>query len=189
MSGEAAEYVKKVKRATKMLLFKRHRQPGVKGWELKRVLGADYFRIIDLVNRQLENLDLQVKVVYETLEPLTNPSKDQLETARFYVTLREPLSASDMALAGWRIDDVAVLVVAVSYIVTKQGKAPRQDVEQVLGVKFPKRRIDFSLNRFIKLGYLSQDDTGVLYLDWRARAEIDQKMLIKLLLSEELVKT
>lgn len=188
MSSETAEYVRKVKRATKILFYKRHRQPGVKGWELKRALGNDYVKIVDLVNRQLENIDLQVKVVYEVPEPPKNPTEEQLEKARFYVTLREPLQSSDMTLAGWRIDDVAVLVVTVAYIVSKQGKSTRKEVEQVLREKFPKRRIDFSLNRFIRLGYLSQDDAGVLYLDWRARAEIDQKTLLKLILGQEIAK-
>lgn len=189
MSDKTVGYRRKMKRAAKLLFYKRHRQPGVKGWELKRALGSDYLRIVNLLNRQLENLDLQVKVLYETPEPPKNPTEEQLEKARFYVTLRGPLYASDMIMAGWRIDEVAVLVVAVSYIISKQGKSPRKDVEQILREKFPKWRIDRSLNRFTALGYLSQDDSGVLYLDWRARAEIDQKTLLKLVLGEEIMET
>ena len=188
MSDKTATYVRKMKRTAKILFYKRHRQPGVKGWELKRALGADYPKIVDLLNRQLENIDLQVKVVYETPEEPKNPTEEQLEKARFYVTLKEPLHISDMTMTGWRVDDVAVLVVTVAYIISKQGKALRKEVEQVLKEKFPKWRIDYSLNRFIRMGYLSQDDSDVLYLDWRARAEIDQKTLIKLILSEESVK-
>lgn len=186
MSEDTAAYVRKMKRASKILFYKRHRQPGVKGWELKRALGGDYLKIVDLLNRQLENIDLQVKIVYETSEQPKKPTEEQLDKARFYVTLKEPLQASDLTMAGWRIDDVAVLVVAVAYIISKQGKAQRKEVEQILAEKLPKWRFDHSLNRFIRMGYLSQDDANVLYLDWRARAEIDQKTLLKLILNERI---
>lgn len=181
--------MQKMKRAAKILFYKRHRQPGVKGWELKRALGGDYFRIVDLLNRQLENLDLQVKIVYEIPEQPKNPTEEQLERARFYITLKEPLHTSDMIMAGWRIDDVAILVATIAYIISKQGKSQRREVEEILKEKFPARRIDYSLNRFIRMGYLSQDDAGVLYLDWRARAEIDSKALLKLILGEDVAKT
>ena len=187
MSDDAAAYVRKMKRAAKILFYKRHQQPGVKGWELKRALGGDYAKIIDLLNQQLENLDLQVKIVFETPEQPRNPTDEQLDKARFYITLKEHLQASDLTMAGWRIDDVAVLVVTVAYIISKQGKAQRNEIEQILAEKLPKWRFDHSLNRFIRVGYLSQDDAGILYLDWRARAEIDQKTLLKLILDERIV--
>lgn len=187
--SEKDTYVRKMKRAAKILFYKRHRQPGVKGWELKRALGRDYLRVVDLLNQPLENLDLQVKIVYETPGELADPTDEQLEKARFYVTLKTPLLVSDMTMAGWRVDNIAVLVVAVAYIVSKQGKAHRKDVEQTLREKFRKWRIDHILNRFIRMGYLSQDEGGTLYLDWRSRAEIDQKTLLKLILGEEIVPT
>jgi hypothetical protein len=173
-----------MKRAAKILFYKRHRQPGVKGWELKRALGKDFLKIIDLLNQQLDNLDLQVKIIHETSETRENPTEEELEKARFYITIKTPLSVSDMTMAGWRVDNIAVLIVAIAYITSKQGKTPRNEIEQFLNEKFPKWRIDHSLNRFIRMGYISQDDSGILYLDWRARAEIDQKNLLKLILSE-----
>lgn len=184
MSEDTATYMKRVKRATKVLFYKRHRQPGVKGWELKRSLGKNYRIIIDLLNRQLETLDLQVKIVYETGEEPENPTDEQSDKARFYISLKEPLSTSDLVLSGWRVDDVAALTVAVAHIISKQGKASRKEVEQILREKFPKWRVDYNLNRFLRSGYLSQDDDDVLYLNWRARAEIDQKTLLKLILVE-----
>ncbi|MFH0748854.1 MAG: hypothetical protein V1915_02895 [Candidatus Bathyarchaeota archaeon] len=189
MSEKTAEYVHKIKRAAQILFYKRHRQPGVKGWELKRALGAEYPKIVDLLNHQLNTIDLQVKIVYETPEQPKTPTGEQLERARFYVTLKEPLRISDMVLAGWRIDDVAILVVAVAYIISKQGQSQRSEVEAILREKFPKHRIDYSLNRFIRMGYLRPDDAGLLYLDWRARAEIDPQLLLKLILAEELPRT
>jgi hypothetical protein len=178
-----------MKRAAKILFYKRHRQPGVKGWELKRALGKDFVKILDLLNQQLDALDLQVRTIYETTESNQNPTEEQLEKARFYVTLKTSLSVSDMTMAGWRVDNIAVLIVAIAYITSKQGKAPRNEVEQILKEKFPQWRIDRSLNRFIRMGYISQDDANILYLDWRARAEIDQKNLLKLILSEPPSKT
>jgi len=88
-------------------------------------------------------------------------------------------------MSGWRVDDVSALVVAIAYIISKQGKSPRKEVEQILKEKFPKWRVEYNLNRFIGRGYLSQDENDILYLDWRARAEIDQKELVKLILGEE----
>lgn len=184
MSEDTAAYMRRVKKAAKILLYKRHRQPGVKGWELKKSLGKNYLKIIDLLNRQLENLDLQVKIVYETGEETENQTEEQLSRARFYITLKEPLSTSDLILSGWRVDDVAALTISVAYIISKQGKAPRKEIEQILREKFPRWRVNYNLNRFLRSGYLSQDDDGVLYLNWRARAEIDQKTLIKLVLAE-----
>ena len=187
MSDDAATYARKMKRASKILFYKRHRQPGVKGWELKRALGEDYSQVVDLLNRLLEDLGLQVKIVHETLDQPKDPTGEQLEKARFYVTVKERLQISDLTMAGWRIDDVAVLAVTIAYIISKQGKAHRKEVEQVLAEKLPKWRFEHSLNRFIRMGYLSQDDVGAMYLDWRARAEIDQKALLKLILGEQIV--
>ena len=86
-------------------------------------------------------------------------------------------------LSGWRVDDVAALTVAIAYIISRQGKAPRNEVEEILREKFPKWRVDYNLNRFQRRGYLSQDDSGILYLNWRARAEVDQQTLLKLILA------
>lgn len=185
LSEETASYVRRLKRASKILFYQRHRQPGVKGWELKRTLGRDYMKIIQLLNEQLANLDLQVKIVHDGSEQVDKPTEEQLERARFYITLKEPIPMSDMSMSGWRVDDVSALVVAIAYIISKQGKSPRKEVEQILKEKFPKWKVEYNLNRFIGRGYLSQDENDILYLDWRARAEIDQKELVKLILGEE----
>jgi len=41
------------------------------------------------------------------------------------------------------------------------------------------------MNRYIRSGYLAEDENKQLYLDWRTRAEIDQKTLVDLLLGTE----
>jgi len=184
VADDVSAYVRRVKRAAKILFYRRHRQPGVKGWELRRALGKEYLTVIDLLNQQLANVGLEVSTVFEGAERPDTPTSEQLDRARFYVTVKEPLTAADLVLSGWRVDDVAALVVTVSYIISKQGKAARRDIEQLLREKFPKWRVERSLNRYIRQGYLSEVD-DVLYLDWRARAEIDQKSLIRLVIGGE----
>lgn len=184
MADDVGAYVRRVKRAAKILFYRRHRQPGVKGWELRRALGKEYGTIVDLLNQQLASVGLEVSTVYEGSERPENPTSEQLDRARFYVTVKDPMAAADLVLSGWRVDDVAALVATVSYIISKQGKAARKDIEQLLREKFPKWRVERNLNRYIRQGYLSEVD-DVLYLDWRARAEIDQKTLIKLVIGGE----
>ena len=55
----------------------------------------------------------------------------------------------------------------------------------MLEEKFPRWRIESTIDRFIRRGYLSEDDEGLLYVGWRARAEIDQRTLLGLLLGKE----
>lgn len=185
LNDETASYMSKIKRAAKLLFYQRHRKPGLKGWELKKALGKDYLKIIGLLNEQLENIDLQIKTVYEGVEHTRNPTDDQLERARFYITLKSPLYTSDMTMSGWRVDDVASLVVAIAFIISKQGKASRKEVEKILEEKFPKWRVSPKINRFIKQGYLGLSKNDVLYLDWRSRAEVEQRELVKLILGKE----
>jgi len=82
---------------------------------------------------------------------------------------------------------MAILTVALSYILSKRGKAPLKEVERVLEEKFPRWRVEQDIDRFIRRGYLEEDDEGVLYVGWRTRAEVDQKALLGLLLGREKV--
>lgn len=181
MTENRASYAQKVKRAAYLLLYRRHQQPGAKGWELKKYLGKNFPQVLDLLDQQLDSLGLQIQTVYEGEVNPENPTSEQIDRARYYATIKGPLSASELVMSGWRVDNVAVLVVTVAYIISQQGKASRRELEHILNEKFPKTRIDRSLNRFIRQGYINQAE-DVLYLDWRARAEIDQKSLIKLVL-------
>jgi len=169
-----------------MIFYKRHREPGVKGWELRRRLGSDYPKVLQLLDEYLRNLGLTVKTVFEEDgSPPENPTIDQLDKARFYVTLREELSLGDMKLVGWRIDDLAGLAVSLAYIISKGGKAARKDLEGLLRTKLPGWRVEMNLDRYIRSGYLIEDENEQLYLGWRARAEVDQKKLVDLLLEQE----
>jgi hypothetical protein len=150
-------YASKMKRATHMLFFRRHQKPGVKGWELQRALGADYPKVLEVLNDFLMSLDLQVKTVYEEEKtPDGKPTLEELNRARFYVTLRGELTPKESKMIGWRIDDLAGLAVAISYIISKKGQ---------------------------------DDENDQLYLNWRTRAEVDEKALIDLLLRSEVQAT
>jgi hypothetical protein len=183
-------YASKMKRATHMLFYRRHQKPGVKGWELHKALGADYPKVLEVLDDYLKSLDLMVKTVFEEEKtPAEKPSLEELDRARFYVTLRGELTPKESKMIGWRIDDLAGLAVAISYIISKKGQAPRKDVEQVLSEKLPGWKVGLNLDRYIRYGYLIQDENDQLYLDWRTRAEVNEKALIDMLLNAEARKT
>jgi len=180
-----ALYQRRLKRATHLLFYKRHRRPGVKGWELRKRLSSDYPRVLGLLDAYLEKLDLQIKTVFDGDKPAEKPTVDQLDRARFFITLRGGLTPKETKMSGWRIDDIAGLAIAIAFIISRKGKAPRDDVENLLRDKLPGWRVDINLDRYIRSGYLSQDENQQLYLDWRTRAEVDEKALVDLLLAVE----
>jgi hypothetical protein len=177
-----AYYARKIKKAAQLLFYKRHMKPGVKGWELKNALGSDYPKVLKVLDDHLEKLDMQVKTVFEGEEPKENPTLEELNKARFFITLRGGFPSKDAKMMGWRIDDIAGLATAISYIISKDGKAPREEVDELLRTKLPGWRVEMNLNRYIRAGYLAEDENNMLYLDWRTRAEVDQKELVDLLL-------
>ncbi len=183
-SKKKGVYGSKVKKATQMLFYKRHQKPGVKGWELHKALGSDYPKVLDLVEDYLKPLDLQVKIVFEEEKTPEKPTIEELDKARFFVALSNGSVTKDK-LMGWRIDDIAGLAITISHIISKKGQAARKDVEKLLAEKMPNWKIGLNLDRYIRYGYLMQDEKGVLFLDWRTRAEVDQKVLIKMLLNSE----
>ena len=111
----------------------------------------------------------------------------RLDKARFFVVLTD-VTTKDK-LMGWRIDDLAGLAITISYIISKKGQVARREVEKLLAEKMPNWRVGLNLDRYIRNGYLTQDDNGQLFLDWRTRAEVDQKKLIEMLLLAEKQKS
>jgi hypothetical protein len=185
VSRRKATYAAKLKRAMHLLCFKRHVKPGVKGWELRKALGSDYPKVLKIMDDYLKALDLEVKTIFEEGKHIEKPSLEQLDKARFYVALRGELVPKEAKMIGWRIDDFAGLAVTIAYIVSRRGRASREDVEGLLREKLPGWKVGLNLDRYIRYGYLAEDDSGQLYLDWRTRAEVDQKGLIDLLMSAE----
>ncbi len=173
----AAELREKLSRAAQLLLFRHHIMPGAKGWELRKALGRDYAQMLKLLDAELEKLGLAVKKVSE--------GEEGPENERWFVTLRGHPKLTDARTFGWRVDDMAMLTVALAHVLSKGGKAPLKEVERMLGEKFPRWRVESTIDRFIRRGYLSEDDQGVLYMGWRAMAEVDQRTLLGMLLGKE----
>ena len=138
--------------------------------------------VLDVLDGQLKPLDLKVTRVLDDPDIITEPTRAQLSDARFYITMRGTIDQKTAKTIGWRIDDIAGLAVTVAYLISKQGKSPRVEVEKILAEKLPGWRTKMNIDRYITEGYLGEDDRGTLYLDWRTRAEIDQKQLVDLVL-------
>lgn len=170
---------RKVKKAAQLLFFRRHRIPGVKGWELKKALGEDYIEVIAVLNSILDNFGMEVKRISEIGEKEEAGGEKKAERDRFMIVLKHPVIEK---ASGERIDNIAMLSATLAYIISKQGRAQRKAVEDFLSDKFPKHRVYFALDRFIKQGYLGEDDKA-LYIGWRTRAEVDRKALLDLILS------
>ena len=175
-----AGYARKLKDAVHLLFFQHHRLPGVRGWELRQELGPDWQNVLEVLDKQLHPFDLQVTRVLEETN-IVDPDQTQLADARYYITMRSGIDQKSAKTIGWRVDDIAGLAVAIAYIISKQGKAPRTDVEKILQEKLPGWRVKMSIDRYIQQGYLGEDEKGVIYMDWRSRAEVDQKQLVDLI--------
>lgn len=184
LSKRKAIYANKLKRATHLLFYKRHLKPGVKGWELRKALGADYPNVLKLLNDHLKAIDLQVKTVFEEQKEIEKPSSEQLDKARYFITLKGGITPKEAKMVGWRIDDLAGLAITISYIISNRGKSPRKEIEDMLRDKLPGWKVGVNIDRYIRYGYLTQDENEQLYLDWRTRAEVDQKALIDLVLAK-----
>ena len=185
MSRRKAYYANKIKRAVHLLFYRKHRKPGVKGWELRKALGSDYPKVLKVLDKHLKPFDLQVKTVFEGEKPPEKPTLEQLNKARFCITLRGELTPKEAKMIGWRIDDLAGLAVTIAYIMSKKGKATRKEVQELLRNKLPGWKVGINIDRYIRYGYLMQDENEQLYLDWRTHTEVDQKALIDLVLSTE----
>lgn len=183
MSKRKATYAAKVKRATHILFYKRHSKPGVKGWELRKALGSDYPKVLSIVDEHLRNLDLQIKTVYEDEKPGEKPTLEQLDKARFFITLRGEITPKEAKMVGWRIDDLAGLAITIAYIISKKGKTPRKEIEELLRNKLPGWKVSPNIDKYIRNGYLTQDENAQIYLDWRTRAEVDEKALVEMILA------
>lgn len=176
-------YSRKVKDAVHLLFFKHHRLPGVRGWELRQELGPEWLDIVDVLDKQLKPLDLRVSRVIDDPDIIDEPTRAQLADARFYITMAGTIDQKTAKTIGWRIDDIAGLAVTIAFLISKQGKSHRVDVERTLAEKLPGWRAKMNIDRYVEQGYLGEDDGGILYMDWRSRAEVDQKQLVDLVLS------
>lgn len=178
MSGEE-RISRKLMVAATMLFFKSHRSPGVRGWELKNRLGKNYMKILELLNHKLNELGLQIKTVFE------DESDQDLDRARFYITLTHPLTMSDLVTSDYKIDEVAALAIALSIILSRGGKAPLREILEMLETKFPKWKAEAYIERAVRRGYLNKSEEDILSTGWRTRVELDQKDLLKAIIEAQ----
>lgn len=173
--AERALLQRKIRKALQVLILQRGRNPGVKGWEMKRNLGKDYKTILQVLSADLKTLGLEVHEV-----PGIEGTDD---STRYLLRFRESPTLSEAETAGFRIDDLAVLAATIALVNSKQGRVARKELETFLREKFPRWRIDYTLDRYIKKGYLDQDDKSLIRIGWRTRAEVDEKSLVTLILA------
>lgn len=171
-------YGEKLKRAVHLLLFRRGKMPGAREWELKQQLGRNYQQVVEQLNALLAELDLEVKKVKEDA---IEPASGEAPEARYLVTLKGSITPREARMSGWRIDNLAALAASMSFVVSKQGKAPREEVEKLLIHKVGRWKTLTLLDSFVRNGYLSEDIDGTLALGWRAKAEVNLTSLMTLL--------
>ena len=173
-------YSDKLKRAIHLLVFRRGKMPGAREWELKEKVGKNYEQVLGQLNQMLSELDLEVKKV---TEPSTGQITEEgtpvpMDEARYYVALKGSLGLKEATMIGWRIDNLAALSGAISYLVAKQGKAPREDVEKVIAQKYGRWKAATLVDIFLRTGYLDEDDAGVMALGWRTKSEVNLPALM-----------
>jgi hypothetical protein len=173
-------YSDKLKRAVHLLFFRRGKMPGAKEWELKEKVGKNYEQVLEQLNTILTDLDLEIKKVTEPSsgQMAENEGALQMEEPRYYVTLKGSLGLKEAKMIGWRIDNLAALSGAIAYIVAKQGKAPREDVEKVVAQKYGRWKATTLVDIFLRAGYLEEDDAGVMALGWRTKSEVNLPALM-----------
>ncbi len=173
-------YSDKLKRAVHLLLFRRGKMPGAKEWELKEKLGKNYKQVLEQLNQLLSELDLEIKKVTEprTVEIAAEGAPTGLMEARYYVTLKGTLGLKEAKMIGWRVDNLAALSASLAYLVSKQGKAPREDLEKLVAHKFGRWKAATLVDVFLRTGYLDEDDAGVMSLGWRTKSEVDLRALM-----------
>ena len=173
-------YSDKLKRAVHLLLFRRGKLPGAREWEFKEKIGKNYEQVLAQLNELLSELDLEIKKVTEprSQEMSAESGHGTLEEARYFVALKGTLGVKEAKMIGWRIDNLAALSASVAYLVSKQGKAAREDLEKLLALKFGRWKAITLVDIFLRAGYLEEDDAGTKALGWRTRSEVDLRALM-----------
>ena len=171
-------YSDKLKRAMHLLLFRRGKMPGAKEWELKEKVGKNFEQVLEQLNQLLSELDLEIRKVKERTPPYATQDGTPAEESRYYITLKGTLGLKEAKMIGWRIDNLAALAATVALLMSKQGKAPREDLEKLLANKFGRWKSVTLVDIFLRTGYLEEDDAGVVSLGWRTQSEIDLKALM-----------
>lgn len=173
----------RVKKAVHLLLFKRGKLPGAKEWELNSVLGAKREEVLKRLDSALSDLDMELVKIDRRTESGLESEDTAGKEFRYVVRLKGTVSPREARLIGWRIDNLAALTMALAFIVSKEGKVERSDLEKVLAIKMGKWKSITLVEVFLRTGYLEETADGLLTLGWRAKAEVDVKGLVMSLAS------
>lgn len=160
----------KIARAVRVLLLRSHRRPGIKLSEFRRLIGKDYQSVLELAKRELERFGLTVKEVEMGDDPT------------LLITLKSPPRPMEIRGSSLRIDELGMLAATLSYLMSRGERAPRREIEDLLSLKFPKRRVESTLNKLIRLEYLIEEG-DVIGVGWRTKAEVDEEELLELFLT------
>jgi len=168
----------KIRKAARILLYRSRGKPGVKGWELRKFLGENFVEVVKALNDSLENFGITIKIVDENGKFLSfDEDKTALRKALFVPVLKEAPTLQELKTSGWRIDDIAILAVSLLYLLSRNSRAPRKQLLEILHSKFGKWRVGYVVEKLIKLGYLEEDNDDIV-VGWRSRIEIDFKKLL-----------
>ncbi|MEM0444426.1 MAG: hypothetical protein QXO86_00075 [Nitrososphaerota archaeon] len=171
---ELSKLEKKMAQAVALILASGHRLPGVRGWELRRRLGKNFPKIINSLDSRLKQIGLRVKLV-----PDPDAGPDDLDRARFYIVLSDPLTLSDIQTLGYSLDELAILSATLAYLLAKNGSASEKEVVEMLETKYPRWRVEAALERLARRGYLARTEEGVVSVGWRTLVEVDRQELLK----------
>jgi hypothetical protein len=171
---ELKKLEKKLSVAVSLMVASGHRLPGVRGWELRRRLGKNYPKLIESLHSKLKEVGLQVKIIHDQ-----EAEVGDLDRARFYIVLSDPLNISDIPTLGYSLDELAVLSATLAYLFTKNEKANYKEVVEMLETKYQKWRVESILERLSRKGYLVKNDDGTISIGWRTKVEVDKQELLK----------
>jgi hypothetical protein len=177
-AGAGTEEVRaKALKGLTALLMQRHFQPGLKGWELKRILGRGYLDVLRLVDDLASEIGLKLVAV-----PDEEDEKDA-DKARYVLVTKAPLR--DKEMGGWlRMEEAASLAILLSQLFVRAGAAPRRVLEDTIKEKLPAWRVEQVVNKLVRTGYL-EEDGDYLKVGWRSKVEIDRDELLTSILSKQ----
>ncbi len=175
---DTQELKEKALKGLTTLLYQRHFQPGLKGWELKRLLGRSYLDVLKLTDSLASEFGLKLVAV-----PDEEDEKDP-DKARYVLVTKAPLK--DRELGGWlRMEEAASLAILLSQLFVRAGSAPKRLLEDTIKEKLPAWRVQQIMNKLVRLGYL-EEDGDFIRVGWRSRVEIDRDELLTSILSKRI---
>lgn len=173
---ELEELKEKAKKGLVYLLTQRHSMPGCKGWELKRVLGRNYAKIIPLIESRAEELGFQLRIVND------DNDEEDIDRARFVLVSKYPVL--DKEVGGWlRMEEAASLAILLAIMHSKGGAESKESALDMLKEKLPVWRAEQIISKLIRLGYI-EEDSGYLKPGWRSKIEIDINELLTSILTK-----